>query len=775
MVYFRHVLVVVGLVLSWPSVHALQTVGPVRIVKGRRSSSSTVSGGSEGSRGRRGHKRKGRGGGGGGRGEGGMSSSSNSRYGDKCLDRYRFSAPGNSNRTREGRGQRKATFRKLKKGGSVSMMTRLRKKMTEASRVPDLSRMLRDGLPYLTRSEATEVQLALAVSLYAHSNSSGSYSRTVVHGQNNDRVKAGVEVCIELGRLGMGRDALLAAILGGVLRPDTSREHSTHPGFGRAPVTLVDIREGFGKNVAWLVEGLEHVTCVEETAHRVLRGRHSGRGRGARDKLGSWAAKRQEDDDDDEPLSLAMLIGAREREPGEPAKGRGRGVKPRSLREASALEQGESLRNLIVSEAADWQVLMLRLAVQFRALKISTSETGGNSSSCKQLARDALLVYAPLAHRLGMHQLRNQIETVAFRRLFPQQFDEVRSATMDRSVVYEKVAETTKATLRRALKDAPAFTSQLTGEVVLQHRIKSPYSMWRKMKKKQVSVEGVFDAVAIRVVLEAKKWQGESSDSHTQRSEDLCYQAMSVIQKLYPWSLSQPRIKDYVVKPKPNGYQSLHATQLVPDITDMTRHGPSVTVEFQVRSKEMHQKAEFGLAAHWSYKESHGMSSLGWINKGDDAAKPTSTPHSDKALGKARVPDSVTSGPELVNWLHQQLQERKVFVFGPDRRIWELDAKATAGDAMGRTYMQRFYEGAVLHDRRGSKGVRTAWVNGRAVDASYLLKNGDIFDVQAASSGAQEGKPQDASAASSNTTRVSDSWRVLSTPPVRRLRADQGS
>lgn len=123
----------------------------------------------------------------------------------------------------------------------------------------------------------------------------------------------------------------------------------------------------------------------------------------------------------------------------------------------------------------------------------------------------------------------------------------------------------------------------------------------------------------------------------------------------------------------------------------------------------------------------------------------------------------------------------QVFVFGPDRRIWELDAKATAGDAMGRTYMQRFYEGAVLHDRRRrdgrgtNKGVRTAWVNGREVDDSYLLKNGDIFDVQAASCGAPEQTPQDAAATSTNTTRVSDSWRVLSTPPSRRLPADHGS
>lgn len=165
--------------------------------------------------------------------------------------------------------------------------------------------------------------------------------------------QTGVEVCLQLGRLGMGRDALLAAILGGVLRPDTLKKHSTHPGFGRAPVTVVDIREGFGKNVARLVAGLEHITCVEETAHEVLRGSSataaaaaaarsaSGRTHGSRkasNVSGSTAAMNAESEADCEPLSPAMLIGVRDRVPGESA-GRVRGVKARSLREATALEQ----------------------------------------------------------------------------------------------------------------------------------------------------------------------------------------------------------------------------------------------------------------------------------------------------------------------------------------------------------------------------------------------------------------------------------------------------
>lgn len=165
--------------------------------------------------------------------------------------------------------------------------------------------------------------------------------------------QAGVEVCLQLGKLGMGRDALLAAILGGVLRPKTSKEHSTHPGFGRAPVTLVDIREGFGKNVARLVAGLEHVTCVEETAHTVLRGT-AGSARDRNRSLsapGSWGLENtgggvsMAEDEESEPLSPAMLVGVREGLPSGTVRGGVREAKARSLREASALEQVSSVES----------------------------------------------------------------------------------------------------------------------------------------------------------------------------------------------------------------------------------------------------------------------------------------------------------------------------------------------------------------------------------------------------------------------------------------------
>ena len=173
--------------------------------------------------------------------------------------------------------------------------------------------------------------------------------------------QAGVEVCLQLGRLRMGRDALLAAILSGVLRPGTSSEQSL--GFGRAPVSEVDLREGFGENVARLVAGVEHVTCVEETAHTILRGRDkvAGGGGGGGGKAGgrgssgkAFAANglseddegrggEEEEEEEEEGygvISPEVLIGAGGRTGGgSGGGGSGGGVKGGRLREASALEQ----------------------------------------------------------------------------------------------------------------------------------------------------------------------------------------------------------------------------------------------------------------------------------------------------------------------------------------------------------------------------------------------------------------------------------------------------
>lgn len=215
---------------------------------------------------------------------------------------------------------------------------------------------------------------------------------------------------------------------------------------------------------------------------------------------------------------------------------------------------------------------------------------------------------------------------------------------------------------------------------------------------------------------------------------------MSVAKETFP--AVEGRCKDYVMQAKPNGYQSLHSTHEVAvspaaaAAADGQRH---TYFELQVRTASMHHKAEYGHAAHWSYK-SGGNGSKDSNNKvperktwkSSSYERPVATGTRGQGRGRpaADVPDSVSSGRELVTWLHLELRQRKVFVFGPDNLIWELDkASATAENVLGRAHAA----GIRLIDG-GSAGGKTGitLVNGKAVPLHYAFKNGDVLDVDTA-------------------------------------------
>ncbi|CAN0273360.1 unnamed protein product, partial [Hapterophycus canaliculatus] len=145
---------------------------------------------------------------------------------------------------------------------------------------------------------------------------------------------------------------------------------------------------------------------------------------------------------------------------------------------ASGDKQGHYLRDLIISEATDWQVLTLYLSVHMQKLRSAIGSGAGNAG---QLARDALEIHAPLAHRLGVHHLSGGLEDLAFKALYPTEYEEIRRSTEARMGVYQEVMETAKSAVSAALRRDKVFMSQLAEEVVLQHRIKEPYSMWKKM------------------------------------------------------------------------------------------------------------------------------------------------------------------------------------------------------------------------------------------------------------------------------------------------------
>eukprot|EP00903_Cladosiphon_okamuranus_P020680 g18989.t1 len=558
-------------------------------------------------------------------------------------------------------------------------------KVRRAKADPDLSKKLSNGLWYLNSDEMEEMQQALAMAIYAH-------SLTANHGGGYDAVKAGVEACLILGELKMGTDALLAAILSGVLS-------AQRMGFGRAAVTAEDIEQGFGARVARSVENFEHVMRLEEMARQRM-------------------SRRAVQDES--------------------------GVNTSAITDKDTGKQGHHLRDLIISEASDWQVLTLYLAVHMQELRYAL---GAGASNAEQLARDALEIHAPLAHRLGVHHLSAGLEDLAFEALYPVEYDEIRRSTEARMGVYQEVMETAKSALSAALRKDKTFTSQLAEEVVLQHRIKEPYSMWKKMTRQGRGVDSVYDAVALRAVIKAKRLPGESDHALEERSKQLCYHAMAVAKKMYP--TVEGRCKDYVMYPKPNGYQSLHSTHeasVSPGAAAAANGERHTHFELQVRSSSMHHKAEYGHAAHWSYKSDGDAKDeedeevefesetspdrKTWKSFERPMATGTRRKRSKSVSTAAAVPDSVSSGRELVTWLHLELRQRKVFVFGPDNLIWELDkASATAGNVLGRTHAAsiRLIDG-------GSAGCKTGitLVNGKAVPLHYAFKNGDVLDLDLA-------------------------------------------
>jgi len=282
-----------------------------------------------------------------------------------------------------------------------------------------------------------------------------------------------------------------------------------------------------------------------------------------------------------------------------------------------------NMRKMLLSESQSWQALAIRVAASlYRLTEInkaipeldssSTTTTTTTTPSSHHLtpeqvrvAREALHMYAPLASRLGMHRLKNEIETKAFRILYPRQYRTVTSMACQQSDNREALQETLSRIQNNVEKE---LTFLLKKDAALQKyarmtprvttRIKEPYSLWRKMLKyKTRNILDIPDVLAFRVVLDAEKRKPEEAVAVTRAYDKaLCYHCQNVCTTRFR-PLKDGRFKDYIAHPKPNGYQSLHYTAGINTGDDI------LPFEIQIRSSFMHQVAEFGLAAHWGYKE----------------------------------------------------------------------------------------------------------------------------------------------------------------------------
>ena len=327
-------------------------------------------------------------------------------------------------------------------------------------------------------------------------------------------------------------------------------------------------------------------------------------------------------------------------------------------------QQAASMRKMLVAMAKDLRVLVIKLADRLHNMRTIAAMP---LEKQQRIAQETLDIYAPLAHRLGMQEMKQQLEDLAFASLHPKRFAEldhlVSSRTPERDVYLAK----TLAEIRERLAEL-GIQAEVTG------RGKHLWSIYEKMVVKGREFDEIFDLIAIRVVVDSMKD---------------CYAALGSIHGR--WRPVVGRFKDYIAMPKFNLYQSLHTTVI----------GPSgKAIEVQIRTVEMHQRAEWGVAAHWAYKEgSDHPADIDWLSRIIDWQEDVADP------------------AQFMQSLKTDLEHDEVFVFTPKGRVITLPVGSTTVDFAYAVHTE------VGHACIGSK------VNGRLVSLDHVLASGDNVEI----------------------------------------------
>src|SRR5690606_32899964 len=237
--------------------------------------------------------------------------------------------------------------------------------------------------------------------------------------------------------------------------------------------------------------------------------------------------------------------------------------------QSSRTEQAENFRKLLLAMSEDIRVLLVKLADRLHNMR--TLHFIARAEKRQRIARETLEIYVPLAERIGMQTLKDELEDLAFEALWPDAREAVRSRLGEMRRHDSNLIERIVDELRQTLHDAGI-------EAEVYGREKTPFSIWRKMQRKNVSFEQLSDIMAFRITVD---------------SVPNCYAALGVIHGRY--AMVPERFKDFISTPKPNGYRSLHTTIFGPEHR---------RIEVQIRTREMHEIAELGVAAHWAYKQS---------------------------------------------------------------------------------------------------------------------------------------------------------------------------
>ena len=418
------------------------------------------------------------------------------------------------------------------------------------------------------------------------------YAQAMHEGQKRqsgeDYITHPVAVAAELARLGLGTPTLVAALL--------------HDTVEDTPATLNDVKEGFGEEVAHLVDGVTKLDRLQV--------------------------------------------------------------------ESKQQQQAETLRKMIVAMARDIRVLVIKLAD-----RVHNMETIGYTPREKQkrIAQETLDIYAPLAHRLGMQNFKLRLEDLGFKTLHPKRYDEIVAMVEERNPERERELEQIVAAIYEQLKEL-----KIRGEVT--GRPKHYYSIYEKMVLRGKEFDEIHDLVGVRVIVSSVRD---------------CY---AVLGQLHATFRPVPgRFKDYIAMPKVNLYQSLHTSVIGPQ---------GRPIEIQIRTRAMHQTAEFGVAAHWKYKDG--------ARDDEEDATADELPWLEQLLEWQE--DDQEPGDYLES-LKIDLYQDEVFVFTPGGDVMGLPAHATPIDFA-----------YAVHTDVGHRCIG-ARVNGRLVSLDHELSNGDTVEV----------------------------------------------
>lgn len=330
----------------------------------------------------------------------------------------------------------------------------------------------------------------------------------------------------------------------------------------------------------------------------------------------------------------------------------------------------ESLRKFFIAMSHDVRVLLIKLADRLH--NIQTLEHVPEAKR-KRIALETLEVHARLADRFGMGKWKAIFEDSAFPYAYPKEYEQVLALIKNKRVADEKYAEKIHRTIQKELVANGVRTAKV------DYRVKNLFSLWKKLARKEMDPDKVYDILAVRVIV---------------KTVEDCYKTLGIIHK--HWRPVAGRIKDYIATPKPNGYKSLHTTIF---------RGDGGIIEIQIRTEEMHNEAQYGIASHLAYKEKGGSNgdiekNVAWV----------------KELTKWQK--EVAESDEFLEHLKMDFFKNRVFVFTPKGDVIDLPEESSPIDFA-----------YAIHSRIGDH-LSGAKINGKLASIDTKLSNGDIVEIE---------------------------------------------